>query len=330
MVVDADEEVLFFPTYGRPDGGGGWHVHVRGWVYDPREDSRSRRLLLGMLSHALGLAPEQLESATFRERAWAFLVDNERGKRLAVRLGGAEFVLEQSGAGGHFEGTIPLGAGVAGWVAFEAVTALDDGRRFAGRARLLDGDGLSVISDIDDTVKVTEVGDRRTVLANTFLREFRAVPGMADVYRRWSEAGAAFHYVSGSPWQLYRPLSAFLSSSGFPDGTYHLKTFRWRDPSAVKHLSQHEEAKRSAITALLEAFPSRRFVLVGDSGEQDPEIYGRLAREYPRQVTRVLIRDVSGSGVAADRFGGLSPGVWSVFHEPGEIDVRSPVLPFRE
>src|SRR5262245_6977995 len=150
MSIKSDEEVVFFPTYGRPDGAGGWTVDVRGWIFEPEEDSAARRLLIGMVSQALGLEPAQVQTEIFHKRAWAFLVDNERGKRLAVRCGGAVHDLEPSGADGHFGGQLRLAAGAAGWVDFEAVTAAGDDRRFAGRAHLMSDSGLSIVSDIDD------------------------------------------------------------------------------------------------------------------------------------------------------------------------------------
>src|SRR5690625_5563263 len=81
-----------------------------------------------------------------------------------------------------------------------------------GWIRLLKPEGVSVISDIDDTIKITDIpAGRSVVLENTFFKPFQAVPGMAE---RYQEDGAevAFHYVSGSPWQLYRPISEFFWS----------------------------------------------------------------------------------------------------------------------
>src|SRR5262249_18285644 len=150
--------------------------------------------------------------------------------------------------------------------------------------------------------KVSEVCDHRALLANTFLREFRPVPGIAELYRGWAAGGAVFHYVSASPWQLYAPLSEFLRRHDFPPGTFHLKSFRARVTGLRKLLANPEKAKRRAIGAVLEAFPRRRFVLVGDSGERDPEMYAGLARDYPGRVARVLIRDVTGRGPGAERF----------------------------
>jgi phosphatidate phosphatase APP1 len=75
--------------------------------------------------------------------------------------------------------------------------------------------GLSIVSDIDDTIKVTHVpAGKKTILRNTFLNEFQAAAGMRDRYQQMiADAGAAadvcFHYVSGSPWQLFDVLSEF-------------------------------------------------------------------------------------------------------------------------
>ena len=80
-----------------------------------------------------------------------------------------------------------------------------------------------------------------------------------------------------------------------------------------------------------EKFPQRHFVLVGDSGERDPETYGTLARKYPKQVIRILIRDVTGTTADATRykkaFHDLPGGHWQIFREPAEISpiIREPV-----
>ncbi len=72
-------------------------------------------------------------------------------------------------------------------------------------------------------------------------------------------------------------------------------------------------------------FPHRKFFLIGDSGERDPEIYAALARKFPEQVERILIRDVTGETAEADRykttFIGVPRHVWTVFREPSEIKV---------
>jgi len=330
-----DEDVVFYPTYGRQIAGGTrWALVVHGRIFEPEGDSLKRAAALGLMWRLLGLSREQAETARFKQRARAFLVDNERGKAMAIRLGETIHPAGTSGPDGHFAATIELpgdeverlraaAPGDGDWIAFEAVTRPGDRRRFAGRVRRIGPEGLSVISDVDDTIKVTEVHDRAALLANTFLREFRPVEGMAEVYRSWARSGAVFHYVSASPWQLYGPLSEFVETQGFPAGTFHLKPFRLKDASAIEFVTSQQDHKNGAIEGILRDFPRRRFVLVGDSGEQDPEVYGAVARRHPSQIVRILIRRAPGPARAPDRFERAFAGVpkdkWSVFDDPDPL-----------
>jgi phosphatidate phosphatase APP1 len=162
------------------------------------------------------------------------------------------------------------------------------------------------------------------LVRNTFCRPFQPVPGMAALYQSWTLShGAAFHYVSASPWQLYLPLAALVCSNGFPAGTFHLKQFRVKDDTFFDLFQSPETFKLGAIEPLLARFPRRQFVLVGDSGEQDPEIYADLARRHPAQIRRIHIRDVTGEPADAARyletFRGLPPALWRVCSQPGDF-----------
>ena len=183
--------------------------------------------------------------------------------------------------------------------------------------------GLSIISDIDDTIKHSQVGDRQAVLANTFLREFQPVPGMPELYREWAQQGIVFHYVSGSPWQLYLPLAEFFSAQQLPVGSVDLKYFRLKDPSALGLLQSQEDTKMRAIEPILQAFPQRRFVLIGDSGEQDPEIYTRIARTHRQQIVAIFIRNVTQEQADNARISPLRQGLdnvrFQLFDGPAEL-----------
>jgi hypothetical protein len=328
--IKADEEVIFFPTAAHLDPESmAWVVPVHGWIFEPEDDSVWRGRLIDQLLERLELDPAARDDAWFRERARMFLVDNERGKMLQVRLAGRTFDLDRSAVNGHFTGRVRLeGEDLAeraqnAWLPVEAVMPKADRRRFTGAIQLVGPEGLSVISDIDDTIKVSVVTDKRELLANTFLREFRDVPGMAGVYGRWAEAGAAFHYVSSSPWQLFPALSAFMARKGFPKGAFHLKSLRLKDESFLDLFAAPESSKIPTIDAILRAYRGRRFILVGDSGEKDPEIYGTIARRYGGQVVHVFIRDVSPLDDQGERFAeafsGLPRNRWTVFREAGAL-----------
>jgi hypothetical protein len=184
-----------------------------------------------------------------------------------------------------------------GWLSLHGVSP---GHQGEGRMRLIGPQGLSVISDIDDTIKITEIrAGRKVVVENTFYRPFVAAPGMAERYRALGEE-AALHYVSGGPWQLYRPLAMFIASSGYPEGSFHMKSVRknlltpgsWQDLGRLAGGDATAEQKLEQISAIIGDFPHRRFILVGDSGEHDPEVYREIRSCFPRQIEAVWIRDV--------------------------------------
>lgn len=334
--VKRDERIVFFPTIGQwMQDEAVWKLDIHGSIYEPE----SRRTLAAAIRRALGIEEDKLtpaEKATVTERIKLFLVDKERSKKVSIRVGEKLHKLGTSSANGHFNAALELGADELKRMTPEtrrhdAIVRFQveaNPRRFrheGGEVHLIGETGLSVISDIDDTIKVSEVRDRKAMIRNTFVRPFQPVPGMAEVYQSWAKsAGASFHYVSASPWQLYLPLSEFTHRNGFPAGTWHMKMFRVKDRSAFVLFTSPEQYKPEVIGSLLKRFPQRRFVLVGDSGEKDPEIYGDLARKHRQQVTRILIRDVTGESSDSVRyekaFKDLPPPLWQVFKESAEIE----------
>jgi hypothetical protein len=159
---------------------------------------------------------------------------------------------------------------------------------------------VSIISDIDDTVRISHVGFKPALLQGTFFEPFRATPGLAQLYSRWQQhsPGLALHFISSSPLPLYKPLrEELMTRHPFPLATYHLKWFRLREGATIELLSTSPLiTKRRQIAPLLASYPHRRFVLVGDSGERDPEVYTNLLADKlvtPERVTGIFIRDVT-------------------------------------
>lgn len=330
MSLKSDETITFYPSIAERVEGG-WRVDIRGLVFEPEK----RGMSLWVCREALDLKDIELsaeEQRIFNERARLFLVDHERRKRVSIRFGTKTYSLGKTGADGTFEERITLKDkdafenGLLGPHprAFLAALPEKSDRRFQGEVIPLNETGLSVISDIDDTIKITEVRDHRATICNTFLREFQPVPGMAGFYQRLArERNAQFHYISASPWQLYEPLSTFVRSNGFPAGTFALKTFRWKNRTFLSLFADPEKYKPTVIEPLLKQFPNRRFILVGDSGERDPEIYGTLARKFPKQIERIYIRDVTKESAESDRylkaFRELPRDLWQIFVAPSEL-----------
>jgi hypothetical protein len=344
--LKSDERIVFYPAITRLEPGRAvWRSEIRGVIFEPQR----ARASVAALREAFEMKTDDLtdaESAMFQQRARLFLVDHERGRKIFIRIGTNEFFAGKSGSDGTFAGSIEFGehaftrrsttnhaAGHAasqseshGNIEFAAVLAREDSRSFTGRLFPLTDAGVSVISDIDDTIKITQVPDREAMLKNTFLREFQPAPGMAEFYATLARTNhAAFHYVSASPWQLYEPLSEFARSNGFPAGTFHLKPFRWKSRKISNLSGDPMKYKLGVIEPLMKQFSQREFILIGDSGERDPEIYGELARRFPKQIKRIYIRDVTGESAESARyekvFRNLPDVRLQVFTEPGQITI---------
>jgi phosphatidate phosphatase APP1 len=157
---------------------------------------------------------------------------------------------------------------------------------------------FAVVSDIDDTVIWTNVGNRlKMVLTVALLNERTRVPfpGVAGFYQALARgAGGAeqnpIFYVSSSPWNLYDLLVAFLDIHAIPRGPLFLRDYGLR---TLLTPGQSRAHKMSRIEPLLQLYPHLPFVLIGDSGEQDPEIYRDVVAKYPDRVRVIYIRSVN-------------------------------------
>ncbi|KAK7208099.1 hypothetical protein BZA70DRAFT_34673 [Myxozyma melibiosi] len=153
--------------------------------------------------------------------------------------------------------------------------------------------GVSVISDVDDTIKHTGItGAKKGIFRNVFVKDYSEleIKGVASWYQRLSDMGCPIHYVSNSPWQLFPSISKFLRRAGLPGGSMHLKHY---NGFLYGLLEPAVERKRFNLESILADFPHRKFILVGDSGEMDLEAYVNLACNFPDQVLAIYIRDVT-------------------------------------
>lgn len=225
--------------------------------------------------------------------------DEEDHARVRVALAGARWDL-RSDEEGYFALRAPTPpAARPGWNRL-VVEAGGGAARCESRALIVPaGSAVGIISDFDDTIVVSEVGSRRRLLAHSLLENYlqRApVPGMAAWYRgilarnpRPEEAPVI--YLTAAPRQLQAGIEAFLQHHGFPPGVVLAKRVsgdKRRDP-----ILDQQRYKTARIEAVLDALAGARFVLVGDDGESDPEIYRDIAARHPNRVDAVFIRRVS-------------------------------------
>jgi len=336
--VEDGIEATFYPAYGYRSGDH-WIVPTRTWVHEKR----------GLVTRLINEVAERKvkcvgpEKEKLKSRLADFPANDSNEQKVTIQFDSdpeqEQFPIGESDPNGLIQMALKLSDARArrllesqgssegsnrGWLTYHAVSKGHTGK---GRVRLIEPEGISVVSDIDDTIKVTEVpSETAIVLRNTFCRDFIAAPGMADWYKGMG-GDVSFHYVSGGPWQLFGPLYDFLISGpgGFPEGTFHLsffpKNLRARDTrelvrQAVVSALEKETAsgslgktynhKINAITELMERFPGRKFILIGDSGEIDPEVYRAIRDKHPEQVQEIWIRDVvNDDAVNHDRLEGM-------------------------
>lgn len=207
--------------------------------------------------------------------------------------------------------------------------------------RLRDGSvgpkSVRLISDVDDTIRLTNVTQGlKSVFRQVFVLPHHetAVEGMSEWYNHLvSSYHVGVHFVSNAPVELWRPLRQFLQACGMPEGSHlHLKNYdsevetgmsnagsgndssganvaaKAPQPSKTSLLStwllSASQRKRAAIVSILDDFPDAYFLLVGDTGELDLELYAELAKERPHQIKALYLRDVSSSPVASTMTGG--------------------------
>jgi phosphatidate phosphatase APP1 len=154
---------------------------------------------------------------------------------------------------------------------------------------------FGVISDLDDTVLQSEVTRLVRAVRLVLLENARTrlpFPGVAALYRALHSGldgrpANPIFYVSKSPWNLYEVVAEFLALQGLPDGPLLLRDLDLGFGSRTK-----AEHKAATIAEVLATYPSLPFVLIGDSGQQDPEIYHALLRDHPGRIPAIYIRSV--------------------------------------
>ncbi|MBE15327.1 MAG: phosphatase domain-containing protein [Dokdonia sp.] len=156
-----------------------------------------------------------------------------------------------------------------------------------------------VISDIDDTILHTGVASRLKwrVIVNTAFKSVHqrtSLSGAPAFYQKLhlgksGNAANPMFYVSNSPWNLYKYLEHFIRKAGFPKGPILLRDFRGPFDKTPKPEKPH---KQREIRNILKTYPHLKFVLIGDSGEHDVDIYLEVAQQYPEQILAVYLRSV--------------------------------------
>lgn len=283
----AGRGLMLLPYHGFGNTGQLW---VKGRVLDERifrepalDDSRWRNLLA---------LYRRLES------------DQVQGARVCASFQGRSYETHTD-KGGYFAFDIAAARALrGGWEQVEL--ALPDHRNNKGEPVRASAPVLvppasarfGVISDIDDTVLWTNVTNKLNMalmLARSNAHTRKPFKGVAAFYRALqhgpggNEENPVF-YVSSSPWHLFEPLVQFLRVQSIPLGPLLLRELGMRE---VFKLTSHGNHKLGKIDLIMRYHPEMQFVLIGDSGEQDPEIYAEVVRRHPKAVRVIYIRNVN-------------------------------------
>jgi len=158
---------------------------------------------------------------------------------------------------------------------------------------------FAVVSDLDDTVIQSRVSNflqaaRTVMLGNARTR--LPFPGVAAFYEALRNGATddeknPIFYVSSSPWNIYDVIAEFMDLQKIPKGPLVLRDWDigWSSLSSARHF----EHKTSVIRDLMQLYPDLEFILIGDSGQHDPEIYRQIVSEFPKRVRAIYIRDVT-------------------------------------
>ncbi len=269
-----------------------------------------RLYLKGRVIEDEGISPAALEDSIWRNLINVykrFESDEVAGARLLARFQGQQYEAT-SDEEGYFEVWLQPAAALPTdrlWheVELELVEPLREGHgpvRATGYALVPPATTrFGIISDVDDTVVLTNATSllkmgRTVFLGNAHTRV--PFPGVAAFYEAL-QAGASGHdfnplfYVSSSPWNLYDLLTEFLQVQGITIGPLMLRDWGISNDEVLP--TKHAPHKHKSIRKIFDTFPHLPFILIGDSGQEDPEIYHDIVRAYPKRVLAVYIRNVS-------------------------------------
>ena len=152
---------------------------------------------------------------------------------------------------------------------------------------------FGIISDMDDTVLQTGATSLLSMAKKTLFGNARTrlpFEGVAAFYEALHRDTNPLFYVSSSPWNLYDLLVDFLDINDIPLGPLMLRDWGISETELLPN--SHGEHKLESITNILETYPNLPFILIGDSGQEDPEIYRDVVRHFPERILGIFIRDV--------------------------------------
>ncbi|MFK7782647.1 App1 family protein [Psychroserpens sp.] len=283
-------QIVIFQSYGTDS-----HFYMRGRALEDETIDLEQKGLLGLLINSW----KRFETDEIKHTELKITLPNKTILRTVTDDHGYFKIDEQ------VEGLNNL-VNSEGWLIIEAAyddvnikRTIQNNNRFPGELLIpCENSDYGVVSDIDDTIIHTGVVSTlkwRVLINSVFKSAASRIPleGAADFYhklhRGFSGTNAnPIFYVSHSPWNLYRYLDFFLKQNNFPKGPILLRSFK----AIFKKKSGDLPQKHIEILNIIKTYPNLKFILIGDSGEHDADIYIDIAEEFPEQVIAIYLRSV--------------------------------------
>ncbi|CAF0903040.1 unnamed protein product [Adineta steineri] len=302
-----------------------WTLYNQGWYY---EESPIKAL---MMEKSLELV---VQKDLDRNRVKMFTAEGKEKKNLCID-GLARSMCTVTDDEGRIKNTFTMTnqeielfrqpGGAGGKVLFQASVPKKT-IKTTGEIFLCDDNGMTFISDIDDTVKITGVTSSTQTLINTFSGDFKPVPGMAEIYRYWqNQYNATFAYLTASPDQLYPFLREFFDREQFPSGSAHMRHFTWFDVNFISFFmsSNYAKKKTETLEMFLQNTRNRKFVLLGDIFQKDSDIYAGIYAQYPDRIAKIFIRkypdDIDGQQRLETVFKDIPREKWATFETGADL-----------
>ncbi|KAJ4423302.1 hypothetical protein N0V82_002029 [Gnomoniopsis sp. IMI 355080] len=312
-----------------------WEAEFVTAVFSQKPSCVVRDVVVQM-AEKIGLADNEEAKTTIETRLRPFLLDIQPGKQVFVLHGSNSLlVLGPGGRNGITSDTKIINAAPAGMTipTTAEVPKLTTGL-LQSKTFFSDAEGWAVISDVDDTIKVTMTDEPVGILRSTFVDDPRPVPGMPELYQFLQSqitSASPFFYLSASPYNLYPFLRNFRDSY-YPHGQLILRDASWMSlPGLISTFTLGtQEYKTDRIKKIYQWLPKKKFIVIGDSTQTDPEAYGEAYRTYGHKWIRlILIRKVTGvAAIGIDEknkaerfeqaFEGVPRNVWHIFDQPSE------------
>ncbi|KAL8772142.1 MAG: hypothetical protein Q9209_002577 [Squamulea sp. 1 TL-2023] len=164
-------------------------------------------------------------------------------------------------------------------------------------AYLVPPTGFTIISDIDDILRVTKIYQPKEGLLNSFARPFAAWKNMPEIYANWSRSipDFHFHYLTTTPEQITRNYMDFIYKT-YPGGSFDTRPLNFSDVSATLSI------RKFLLDKIFQTYPERKFILMADTSNSDVmKGYPQMAKDFPGQVQCIFLRNTSATD-PGDRF----------------------------